>query len=247
MEEQLQLKVLTRGEKTKQNNKIRKVGMIPAILYGHGLKNINVKVPEINLLKIYSIAKESSLVDLIIDDNTPVKVLIQDVQLDPIYDKIIHADFYQVRMDEKIKAKIILNFIGEAPAVKELGGVFVRNMNEVEIKCYPQNLIKEINVDISRLRSFNDFIYVKDLKLPNTLEVLDNKDLIIAQVTEPRSEEELKSLETEVKEDVDKVEAVEKKEEIEGGGEEAETKTEPEAAVKSATGKPATKEGGKEK
>jgi large subunit ribosomal protein L25 len=212
MEENLKLSVSIREEKAKKNKKIREMGSVPAIVYGHGLKNIAVKVPLSEFIKIYNKAKESSLVDLIIDNQQPVKVLIQDVQKDPISDKFIHVDFYQVRMDEKIKAKILLNFVGEALAVKELGGVFVSNMDEVEVKCYPKDLVKEITVDISNLKTFNDYIYVKDLKLPAAIEVIDDKSLMVAQVTEPRSEEELKSLETEVKEDVDKVAAVEKKE-----------------------------------
>lgn len=212
MEEKLQLKAQTRVEEAKKNNKIRKSGEIPAILYGHGIKNTKVKISQIDFIKIYKIAKESSLIDLIIDDQKPVKVIIQDVQYEEISDKILHVDFYQVNMDEKITAEINLIFEGIAPAIKELGGILVKNHNTIKIKCLPTDLIKEYKIDISTLKTFTDNIYAKDLKLSSKVELLTEPNVILVHVAPPRSEEELKSLDAEVKEDVSKVDAVEKKE-----------------------------------
>ena len=225
MEEKLQLKAITREEKAKKNDHLRSLGMIPAVLYGHGIKNRNLKIVRNDFEKIYKTARESSLVDLIIDGQAPIKVLIHDFQKEEISDQILHVDFYQVRMDEKITTEINLIYFGEAAAVKELGGVLVKNSDTIKVKCYPKDLIKEYRVDIAPLKTFSDYIYAKDIKLPSGLELLTEKDTILTQVMPPRSEEELKSLETEVKEDVEKVEAVEKKAE-EAEAEEGEAKEE---------------------
>lgn len=213
MEEKMQLKALTRSEQAKKNKKIRSQDEIPAVIYGAGLKNKNLKVIKKEFEKIYQMAGESSLFDLIIDNQPPIKVLIQDIQKDNISDKVLHIDFYQVNMDKKVTTEIELIFSGIAPAVKELNGVLMKNHDSIKVRCLPKDLVKELNIDISSLKTFSDYIYAKDLKLSPGLELLTEAKAIIAQVTPPRSDEELKSLESEVKEEVDKVSTVEKKEE----------------------------------
>lgn len=208
----MQLKALTRSEQAKKNKKIRSQDEIPAVMYGAGLKNKNLKVLKKDFEKLYQIAGESSLFDLIIDNQPPVKVLIQDIQKDNISDKVLHIDFYQVDMNKKLTTEIKLLFSGIAPAVKELNGVLMKNHDTIKVKCLPKDLVKELNIDVSSLKTFSDYIYAKDLKLSSGLELLTEANAIIAQVTPPRSDEELKSLESEVKEEVDKVSAVEKKE-----------------------------------
>ena len=115
-------------------------------------------------------------------------------------------------MDEEIEAKVELEFVGESPAVKELGGILIKNMDEIEVKCLPGDLPPKIEVDISRIKNFEDYIYVKDLPVSDKVELLADSENVVAMVTEPRSEEELAELETEVKEDVTKVEGVVKEE-----------------------------------
>ena len=239
--EELSLKASVREEAGKQNSKLRNNDLIPAVIYGRGIANKQLKVDHNQFLKIYNEAKESSLIDLSIDDAKAVKVLIQDVQRDEVTDKLIHIDFYQVKMDEKINAEINLKFVGVSQAVKELSGTLVKNKDRVEIKCFPNDLVKQIEVDISSLQTFDDFIHAKDLNIPEKLELLIDPKEVIAKVIPPRSEEELKALEEDVKEDVDQVEALEKDEEKEGEeeaaeGEEEKTEAPPEENKKEEPG-----------
>jgi large subunit ribosomal protein L25 len=209
MDEKIELKVASRENASPE--KLRKEGIIPGVLYGKEIKNKSLQIKEIDFIKTYQKAGESTLVDLKLGDSNPIKVLIKDVQRNNVTDKIQHVDFYQVNMQNKITAEINLVFTGIAPAVKELNGILVKNTTSIEVKCLPGDLVKEITVDISRLKTFEDMLYVKDIQLPPKIELLTDVGIIIAQVTPPRSDEELKALDETVKEDVDKVEVTEKK------------------------------------
>lgn len=207
---------------------LREKNLIPAVVYGHGAKNQNVAVEYVPFEKLYREAGESSLVDLVVDQEKPVKILIQEVQADPLTGKFIHIDFRQVKMTEKITTEILLKFVGEAKAVKELGGVLVKTVDKIKVKCLPQDLVHEIEVDLSSLNTFEDIIYVKDLKIPAGLEVLGNPNEPVVNVIPPRSEEELKALEEKVEEKVEEVKVVaeekKKEEEVPEATEEKEEK-----------------------
>lgn len=181
------------GKKTRE---LKAKGIIPAVLYGHGVQNKNLAINAAAFDRIFAEAGESTLVDLKIEGETPVKTLIADVQYEPVKHKITHVDFHQIRMNEKINAQIPVKFVGEAKAVKELGGVLVHNLSEVEIRCLPNDLIHEIAVDISVLNTFDEAIKISDLKLPTTIEIIGHEpDDVIAVVARPRTEEEMKAME----------------------------------------------------
>jgi len=148
-------------------------------------------------------------------------VLIHEVDFDPVSDQLRHADFYVVKMDEKITAKIPLVFIGESNAVKVLNGILIKNLHEIEIEALPKDLPHQIEVDISAINTFNDYIYIKDLKLSAGIKVLSDSSEIVTLVKPPRTEEEIKALEGEVKIDIEavKVETEEKKKEREAEAE----------------------------
>lgn len=197
------------GRKTKI---LRRTNRIPAVLYGHGVAAQPLEVDVIAFRRVYAQAKESSLVDLTVGTGQAVKVIIQDVQLDPLRGKFLHVDFHQVRMTEKIETEIALTYVGESPAVKEQAGILMKNFDAVKISALPGDLVKEIPVDISRLKTFEDAIHIRDLAVPPGIKVLDPADEIVAKVAPPRSEAELEALEEKVEANVEAVEVVGKKE-----------------------------------
>ncbi|TSA44407.1 50S ribosomal protein L25 [bacterium] len=221
-------------KRTKKDQKDLRDENVPAILYGKGIENEQLWVNKKIFDKVYDEAGESTILKLALEGNGERNVVIKDVQKDILSGQPIHVDFYQVRMDEEIEAEVELVFVGESPAVKELGGVLVKNMDAVEIKCLPGNLLSRIKVDISRIKTFDDYIYIKDLTISDKVEVLVDAETVVAMVSPPRTEEEMAELETEVKEDVTKVEGVVKEEESATEGTEEK-------------GKPARPEGGEEK
>jgi len=203
-------------KKQEKSRSLRRKELLPAIIYGPKTKPTLVVLKQKEAEHIFQEAGTSHLIDLEIAGKK-VKVLIYDAQFDPISGKLIHLDFYAVRMDKPIKVEIPLEYVGVSPAVKNSGGVLLAEKDSVEVECLPQDLIDEIKVDISPLKTFDDVIKISDLKIPQTIKVLEDKDIVLATVQPPRSEEELALLEEAPVEDIEAVEIEEKgKEEEEG-------------------------------
>ena len=217
--------VLKATIREKKNGK--KTDKIPAVLYGKKLKNEILWVDFKEFNKAYEEAGESTLIDIRIEGDKEVhSALIYDIQTDPVTDEIIHADFYQVRMDEEVETEVEIVFIGESSAVKELGGTFVKNIDSVSVRCLPGDLPHELKVDISSIKTFDDYIYVSDLPLSEKVSVSLNPGTVVALVSAPRTKEEMEALDEEVDSDISKVEGMEEKGEEEGEGETPATETE---------------------
>ena len=191
--------------------KLRNQNVLPGVVYGHDLASTPLEVNEKEFKQAFKQAGENTLVSLQIDGKT-VPVIIHDVQMHYLKDYPIHVDFYAVNMNEKLKTHIPVRFTGESSAVKGLGGVLVKNLSEIEVECLPGDLPQYFEVDISSLNTFEDVIRVSSLKVSDKVKILASPEEMIANVAVPRSEEELKALDTEVKEDVAAVEGVVKPE-----------------------------------
>lgn len=194
--------------------KLRKQGNLPAVLYGHDVAAQSLELSAKDFLKTFRSAGESTLITLSVDGK-PQPVLIHDVQRHYLSGQPTHVDFYAVNMNEKLRARIPLHFIGEAAAVKTLGGVLVKNLSEVEVECLPADLPHVFEVDISKLNSFEDVICVSDIQVSDKVKIQAHPDEIVANVIPPRSEEELKALEEKPVEEVAKVEGIVKPEGVE--------------------------------
>lgn len=163
---------------------------LPAVLYGKGKANVNLKLKLNDFVKVFNAAGESNLVDLQFGSDS-AKVLIKEVQMALIKDRPQHVDFYQVNMKEKIRTEIPLHFVGESKAVRELGGIFLHEITEVEVECLPGDLADHIDVDVSVLNTFDDEIRINDLKLPSGLRLVHETNDIVAQVSAPTKVEEV--------------------------------------------------------
>lgn len=163
--------------------------IIPAVLYGPGLANQNLKLRRVDLEKAVKAGGESTLVELEIDGEKSVKVLLKDLQFHPLKNTLRHVDLYQVDMKKKITTEIPLQFVGESKAVKELGGMLIKNMDAIEVECLPSDMISSLDIDISVLKEIHDSIKVGDLKLPTTMHILNDLDTDIATVVEQAAEE----------------------------------------------------------
>ena len=205
--EALKLEAKTRVIKGKQVKQLRTAGQIPAVVYGHGIASQDISLDLRAFEKVLRQAGESSLIDLAVGDAAVVKVLVHDVQHDPLRSTIIHADLRQVNMKEKLEANVTLKFVGEAPAVKALGAILLRNMDTVTVRCLPQYLVHEIEVDLSNLKNLDDQITIGSLVLPEGMEFVNGAEEVIAIAQTPISEEELAALDTKAVGDVTAVKA----------------------------------------
>lgn len=168
---------------------LRKNGFVPAELYGHNLANIHLAVPVKEFSRVLKQAGESTVIKLKTEDKE-FNVLVYDVLRNHLTDEFSHIDFYSVKMDEKIKVKVIVVFIGEAPAVKEKNGVLVKAIQEIEVEALPADLPHNIEVNLGSLTDIGSTISVKDIKIGEKVKILVSPEAVIASVIEQKEEEE---------------------------------------------------------
>lgn len=179
----------------KLNKKLRREGLLPAVLYGKGKEAVSLEVSGRDFAKIFRQAGESMLINLKIEGAGERKVLVHDVARHYMKDDPIHVDFYEVDLTRKIHTKVPVHFVGIAPAVKELGGILVKNSSELEIEALPQDLPPYIEVNIEPLKQFDNLIRVSDVQVSDKIKLLNHAEDVVISVQAPRSEEELKELE----------------------------------------------------
>jgi len=189
-----------------KGEKVREKGQIPAVVYGAGGEAVSLSIEKAKFEKLYEGAGESTLIDLKVDGKDEGKILVQEVQRDPVNDRVMHVDLKRIDMNKPLTAYVSLNFIGVSDAVKNFGGILVKNVEEVEVECLPKDLVSEIEVDLTALATFDDAIKVGDLKLPAGFKVLNPAvETPVVSVSEPLSDEQIAAMEAETA-DVSKVE-----------------------------------------
>ncbi len=189
------LNATTRTVIGKQVKQLRRQGKMPGVLYGHGTDSQSILLDALEYTKLFHKAGTSTLVDLIIDEKKPVKVLLHEPDYHPAKPITLHADFYAVKMSEKLQTEIPLHIVGEAEAVTVLDGTLNQPLDALNVECFPDKLVPSIEVDITVLKTLEDMIRVSDITLPDGIEVLNDPEEVIFTVTPPRSEEELAELE----------------------------------------------------
>lgn len=217
----MDLEVKKREKFGKATKALRAEGLIPAEVYGHGEENAHLSVDAKSFAKVFQEAGENTIINLVYEGNK-WPVLIYDVQRDGISGGVAHVDFYKVKMTEKIRASVPLEFIGEAPAVKEKLGVLNRSMSEVEVEVLPADLPHRIEVDLSLLTDLEKNIHISNLKVPSGVRIVAEPEAVVATVV-PVREEEVSQVPTTEDVSAVKVEGEEKraeKVEKEGVGEE---------------------------
>jgi len=169
----------------------RKEGKIPAVLYGSKIENLNLSVNEKEFEKIISTIKETEKIILNVEGKD-FYVLIKEIQKHPKTEKFLHIDFFQLPSKQEIEVKVPLVFINKSEAIENLGAILVKNLKEIEVKCLPSDLPKEILVDISKLKTLEDRILISDLKAPEGVKILRKPEEVIAFLVLPEAPTEQK-------------------------------------------------------
>ncbi len=208
-----------RTERGNRLEKLRKAGKVPAVFYGPKDASESITISRGEFERILKSEGESSVITLK-GDGVEKDVLIHGIQLHPLTQQIEHVDFYVIDKTKKVEVSVPLEFEGEAPAVKNLGGILVRVLHEVEIEVLPTDIPQHISVDISVLKDFESIIHAGDLVLPEGVTLLTGADEAVALTEEPR-EEELEEP-TDDAPSIDDIERVGEKEEEQGEGESSE-------------------------
>ena len=168
---------------------LRKAGKMPAVVYGAKEETLSIEVDTKSFLKILKEAGESTIVDLDVEGDVK-SVLIHDVDHDPISSEPRHVDFYAVQKGQKVEVAVPIEFVGEAPGIKELGANLIKALHEVEVEAEATNLPHELIVDVSGLVTLDDSISAKDIKLPAGVTLITDPEEAVASLAMPEEEPE---------------------------------------------------------
>jgi large subunit ribosomal protein L25 len=182
------LEVETRTVLGNSLRKLRQTGLAPAVVYGNGIENINIQFPVGIFLKVYKQIGKTTVVDLVITGGKKLPCLVYELDVDPVLGTLRHVDFLAVNLSEKTTATVPVNYIGEPS--KEVDGVVIKSINELEVEALPDSIPHEINVDLSKLQAIGDVIAVGDLEKNSNYEIIDDADLVIASFNEIEEEKE---------------------------------------------------------
>ena len=189
----MELTAKIRIEKGQKAKALRQKGILPAVLCRKGKESISLEIDSHDFLKAFKETGETGVIQLTLKEGEKAEkaknVLIHEIAKDPLTGEIIHVDFQEIRMDEKLTATVPIIFINESPAVKGEGGTLVKNIKEVQVKAFAKDFPRQIEVDISVLKTFDDRIQVKDLLVSSEVKILAQPEETVALVSPPRKEE----------------------------------------------------------
>ncbi|MCJ7511676.1 MAG: 50S ribosomal protein L25 [Anaerolineales bacterium] len=177
----LTLEAARRKTTGKQVRALRREGKLPGVIYGAGIEATPIELDARQASKVLGRTTRATLVDVVLEGETHPS-LVREIQRDPIRRIIRHVDLLKVAMDQTIRAEVPIELIGEAPAVKTLGGVLVAGVNAIQVEALPANLPDRVVVDLKVLVNIDDAITVGSLSLGAGVEVLTDSDSLVARV-----------------------------------------------------------------
>lgn len=185
----ISLDVQARDKSVKAKD-LLKMNLVPLEFYGKGVENMSLQVDYQTFRKVYRTAGSNTVIELNVDGKKKLDALVQKVQYNPVTDTFMHVDFVNVRANQEIHTKIPVELVGLSLAVKDHGGTLMQHLNEVDVKCMPKDLVHSIEVDLAPLVDFHTYIRVKDLAVPKGITILNELEDIVANVSQPKVEEE---------------------------------------------------------
>jgi large subunit ribosomal protein L25 len=173
----------------KATKRLRKVGIIPANIFGHHEASQPVQIDAIAFDQLVRAHHATGIIALRQPGNSATQTaLIRHVQHDPRSGKIIHVDFFRVSLRERITSKVPLHFVGEAPAVKLEGGVLLHLMDALDVECEAGDLVQYVEVDVTPLTEIDAILHAGDVKLPTSYTLLTDPKEGIAKIAATRAE-----------------------------------------------------------
>jgi large subunit ribosomal protein L25 len=214
----IELNVSPRPVLGKKVKRLRREGIIPANVYGRALESVAIQVPKDDLVRVVRTAGRNEIIYLRLDGEDPRPTFVRQIQLNPVTDAILHVDFYQISLAEKVRMEVPVALVGTAPAEQTHGGTLLHSMDSISVEGLPTDIPSAIEVDVSGLEEIDAAIHVEELSVPGEVTVLSDPDMVVAKIAPPHVEKEV---EEEVEEEEEGVEGEEGAEE-EGAPEEAE-------------------------
>jgi large subunit ribosomal protein L25 len=171
--------------------KLRRDGVVPAVLYGGARPETITVDPRAVLRIIAGHQGTTQLLSLTFDGESGSKMaIIRDMQFDPVTDDILHVDLQEVSADRAITVSVAIHPVGEAIGVKDTKGILNLVMHEVEVSCLPTNIPERIDVDVTNL-AIGDVLTVRDVTPPPGVRIVNDPGQAIVTVSPPMAEEEV--------------------------------------------------------
>ena len=187
--EDLTLPATNRSILGKKTRFLRRQGITPVHLFGHGLKSQALQCDTANLQRIITQGGMTRPINLEIEgDKQPRTVFIREIQKDEITGQLLHVDFYQVKETEKIKVDVPIVLVGQAPALKEKGRILLHGVTSLSSECLPGEVPPRIEVDLSHIEEAEHPIHVRDIILNPDITVTTDPDQLVVKVSEVRVE-----------------------------------------------------------
>jgi len=178
----------------KKTNALRRQGLVPAVVYGHGRKSQAIQLDARTFGELLRTTTRNSLVDLKIGGGRALPVLLQGIHEHPVKRHPIHVDFFVVKMSEELSVDVPINHVGESHAAEKMGGTLLHLREHVSVRALPGDLPHAIDLDISSLDSFDAVLHVSDLVVPPGVTVVTDADEPLARVQPPRAQEEFAAI-----------------------------------------------------
>lgn len=167
--------------------KIRRRGLIPAIVYGRGRESLPLVVNPVELLKAMEVGENVIIRLSLGGDGGTRTVIVKELQRHPVRGNLLHADFQEISMEQKITVAVPIHLVGEAIGVKAKGGIVDQRLRELEVECLPMAIPERIEVDISTL-DIGDSLHVRDLAVGGEIKVVEDPDRTVVSVVAPEVE-----------------------------------------------------------
>jgi len=182
--EQIELQATTREMFGKKVRFLRRQGVIPIHLFGHNVESVALQCDAAQLQRVLAQAGKTRLINLKLDRaKRPRNVVVREVQRDMRTGGLLHVDFYQLRMAEKIKVDVPIVLVGEAPALKDKENTLSQELNSLTVECLPKQIPANVGVDLSPLTKAGQAIRVKDLVLDEEVTILSNPEVLVVKVS----------------------------------------------------------------
>jgi large subunit ribosomal protein L25 len=184
--------VLTASRRTeigKSVSRLRKAGRIPAVIFGHGIASIPVSLDAHEFDHIRRTIHSNTIIELLIDGKKKQRVLVNGIQIDPRYRRLLHVDLFALISGEEVTVDIPLHASGESFAVFRLGGTLLHTVDHVKVRALPENLPESLDFSIESLMDFETAIHLRDLTLPEGITLLSDPDEVVAKVAAPHAAE----------------------------------------------------------
>jgi large subunit ribosomal protein L25 len=186
---QIELEATTREIVGKKVRFLRRQGITPVHLFGHSVESMALQCDTVQLQHVLAQAGRTRLINLRLDEGEqPRSVLVREVQRDSRTGRLIHVDFYQVILAEKVKLEVPIVLVGEAPALKYKGNMLMQELNSLAIECLPDGIPPSVELNLSPLTDREQVIRVKEIEIGEGITVLDDPENVVVRIIAPTVE-----------------------------------------------------------